>query len=117
MQWIAAEPTKPFLKWPGGKRWAAPLVSQLVRQRLGRRYFEPFLGGGAIYFHLRPRQAVLSDINTDLINTYRMVRDHVESVLVAIRGLPVSKKAYYAIRSSEPTNAIDRAARFLYLNR
>ncbi len=69
---------KPFLKWPGGKRWAADRIALISKSYLGSKgtYFEPFLGCGAVFFALTTKKAVLSDINTELINTYRMVRDN-----------------------------------------
>jgi DNA adenine methylase len=107
----------PFLKWPGGKRWAASHIAGAVRRRLENKYFEPFLGGGAVFFCLCPRRALLSDINGDLINIYRMIRDHPNEVIEKLRVLPVSRAEYYRIRASEPSEPALRAARFLYLNR
>src|SRR5205814_9882593 len=66
---------RPFLKWPGGKRWAAYRIADLVRTHLKGRYYEPFVGGAAVFFHVRPHKATLSDINADLIDTYRAVRN------------------------------------------
>jgi DNA adenine methylase len=108
---------KPFLKWPGGKRWAAARIAALIRPRLSGRYFEPFLGGAAVFFSLRPTQSLLSDVNPDLINTYRIVRDRIHSLTSAIRGLRVSESNFYEIRSRIPSDPVGRAARFLYLNR
>jgi len=112
-----AGPSAPFLKWPGGKRWAGPSIGPLIRNRLRGIYFEPFLGGGAMYFYVRPDRAILADINRDLINVYRAVRDHFDELLDNLIRLPVSKKMYYQIRKSEPSNSMLRAVRFLYLNR
>ena len=110
MRWIAAEPTKPFLKWPGGKRWAAPLVSQLVCQRLGRRYFEPFLGGGAVYFHLKPQQAILSDANFELVNAYRMVATKVDALMRRLEEYQeksLTEGFYYEVRDLDPDDLTD----------
>lgn len=63
----------PFLKWPGGKRWFVARHAALLPTTYSK-YFEPFLGGGAVFFHLAPRQAVLADTNQELIATYRTVR-------------------------------------------
>jgi len=108
---------KPFLKWPGGKRWAAARIAAMIRPRLSGRYFEPFLGGAAVFFSLRPTQCVLSDINPDLINTYRVVRDRIPSLIAGIRALRVSESTFYELRSRTPSDLVVRAARFLYLNR
>jgi len=107
----------PFLKWPGGKRWAAPTVSAIVADALRGTYYEPFLGGGAIFFSIQPNTAVLSDLNADLINTYRVVRDRSDELLEAVRQIPVSKAEYDRQRSSTDTDPLARAARFLFLNR
>lgn len=110
-------PLRPFLKWPGGKRWAASKIAALVKTYLSRKYYEPFLGGAAVFFHLRPEQASLGDINADLVNVYRVVRDRPDEVQSALRQLSVSKRRYDSFRSSKPRSHLDRAVRFLYLNR
>lgn len=111
------DPLRPFLKWPGGKQWVAPKIAALVKTYLSGKYYEPFLGGAAVFFHLRPEQAILGDINADLVNVYRVVRDRPDKVQSALRQLPVSKRRYDSLRSSTPRSQLDRAVRFLYLNR
>jgi site-specific DNA-adenine methylase len=64
----------PLLKWAGGKRWLVNRPELHIPEKFDR-YVEPFFGGGALFFHLRPRAALLADINADLIETYRSVRD------------------------------------------
>jgi DNA adenine methylase len=113
----AFHPVVPFLKWPGGKRWAAAHIAEIIKPRLLGTYFEPFLGGGAVFFYLGPRRAVLSDVNGDLINTYRAVRDDLIAVLRKLRRFRVSAEEYYRIRELSPADPIACAARFLYLNR
>ena len=108
----------PFLKWPGGKRW---LVRQLdgLFPSVYERYLEPFLGGGAMFFHLSPRRAILSDSNKELINVYRCLKSHAEEIderLVSLQKQH-SEALYYLTRKMEPTDAVGRAVRFLYLNR
>ncbi len=114
---ISLTPLRPFLKWPGGKRWAAQRIADLVRPHLTGRYYEPFLGGGAVFFHLRPRKATLSDANNELIEVYEAVRTSHKQVTQRLRGLTVSRSMYYEVRSRQPDVLVDRAARFLYLNR
>ncbi len=80
-------------------------------------YIEPFLGGGALFFALRPRKAVLADINGDLINFYHVLRDDPEKLIKGLTCHPNQKRVYYRIRSSTPTSHVGRAVRFLYLNR
>jgi DNA adenine methylase len=107
---------EPFLKWPGGKRWLAARVATIIGSSPGR-YYEPFLGGGAVFFELSARPTTLSDINSDLINTYVHVRDNCDAVIAALKVLPVTKRKFYSIRAADPTNCLERAVRFLYLNR
>ena len=83
------------------------------------RYIEPFLGSGAIYFSLRPERASLSDLNSDLIDTYRVVKRAwriLTAKLIEHQRLH-SPAHYYRIRAQDPLDQIDRAARLIYLNR
>jgi DNA adenine methylase len=110
-------PLSPFIKWPGGKRWAALQISELISSSLSGTYYEPFLGGGAVFFHGLPRRAVLADINKDLIATYRTIRNDPARVIRVLRRRAVTEEMYYRVRDDEPKDAAGRAARFLYLNR
>lgn len=109
---------KPFLRWPGGKRW---LTSRLGPDlpRSFNRYIEPFLGSGAVYFYLAPEKAIIADINSELIATYIAVRESPNRVEEILRYHQARhcKQHYYAMRAQEPMDSIDRAARFIYLNR
>lgn len=107
----------PFLKWPGGKRWAADLIATRIARRLSRRYYEPFLGGGAIFFRLAPEAATLCDLNGELIDVYRAIRDDWKQVVYQLQLMPVSKFYYDEVRSWRPRGRVAVAARFLYLNR
>lgn len=80
-------------------------------------YFEPFLGGGAVFFRLNPKRAVLRDVNDELVNAYRAIRDDPTAVLSGLRRLRVNKDTYAEVRDSRPRAKIPRAVRFLYLNR
>lgn len=111
------EPVAPFLKWPGGKRWLAPFIAGIVRPYLRGTYYEPFVGGGAVFFFLQPRRASLSDVNRELIETYTEVRNSPVQLINFIKTVPVSAEAYYRMRASEPDEPFERAARLLYLNR
>ncbi|MEO8378107.1 MAG: Dam family site-specific DNA-(adenine-N6)-methyltransferase [Acidobacteriota bacterium] len=114
----AREPSvKPFLRWPGGKRWLAPIVARYVTRHLAGTYREPFLGGGAVFFDFRPPQATLSDVNEDLVLTYEIVRDKLQDILPLLESMPISQQYYNALRKCQPGAPLDRAARFLYLNR
>lgn len=112
-----SDPLRPFLKWPGGKRWLLPHVRELLNGLTYKRYIEPFLGGGAVFFGLSPKSAVLSDVNEDLINTYLQVRDHPAELVEKLKKLQADKETYGKQREIEATCPIVRAVRFLYLNR
>ena len=109
---------KPFLKWPGGKRWLFESAQFSLPVFLGR-YVEPFLGGGAVFFQALPERAVLSDVNWRLIELYRVIRDQCDDFEVLLRhhAAKHSKTYYYDIRAQTPTDSVTRAAQFLYLNR
>lgn len=114
---LKKRPLDPFLKWPGGKRWLAGKVTDLARQHLTGTYFEPFLGGGALFFYWRPERAVLSDINGPLINAYRQVKRSPDQIREFLREMPVGRGIYYSIRGLSLEDEVDQAVRFLYLNR
>lgn len=103
-----------LLKWPGGKRALLNHILALVPSTFNR-YYEPFVGGGALFFALRPMQAVLADNNVELINCYKQVRDCPDAVIAHLSKLRNTKEDYYAIRESIPTEDTSRAARFIYL--
>lgn len=114
----------PFLKWAGGKAAiAATIAALLPRDARERVYREPFLGGGALFFHLRPERAFLSDALKDLITTYRVIERHVEPLIRRLEALRQthSPEQYYAIRArfnEEPSAPdLDRATWLIYLNK
>jgi DNA adenine methylase len=114
----------PFLKWPGGKsRMIGRIVSHLPDHIA--TYYEPFLGGGAVFFEMarekRFVKAVLSDLNPELMNCYRVVKEDVDDLLKALRRpeYVYAKEAYLKVRAVKPSEIgpVERAARFVYLNR
>ena len=113
---------QPFVKWAGGKSQLLGELSKYFPKRYNR-YFEPFLGGGAVFFSLQPRESILSDANFELINTYRVVA---KKVLELIRELEkyqnniLTEDLYYEVRDdtdSEALSEVERAARFIFLNK
>lgn len=118
----AAAQARPFLKWAGGK---TQLLKELGKRmpRSYQRYFEPFVGGGALYFSARPAAAHIGDINSDLINVYQVVRSDVERLIESLRQHRYEKEYYYALRDLDRTpdytnySRIERASRFIYLNK
>lgn len=119
-QHTTKDKARPFLKWVGGK-------SQLLHEILPKlpngfdNYLEPFTGGGSLFFALQPSNAKLNDSNSELINTYKQVRDNPSLLLASleIHSIKHSSEYFYAIRSLDvkKMNEIDRAARFIYLNK
>lgn len=110
---------KPFLKWPGGKRWLVDKYREFLPQRINGRYIEPFVGGGAVFFALNPRNAILADVSHDLITTYLGVRNFREDVqrILERHASAHSTGYYYGLRECELEGIAAQAARFLYLNR
>ncbi len=112
---------KPFVKWVGGKRQLLPSIAEIVTPRLkaGATYHEPFIGGGAVFFHLQPKRAVLTDSNERLIRTYRGIKKDVEGVIRRLRSYPHDKDFYLETRARNIDTAddVDVAAWFIYLNR
>jgi DNA adenine methylase len=107
----------PFLRWAGGKRWLVPKVMELVGDEAVARYHEPFLGGGSVFFALTISEKIfLSDLNTDLIEVYRQVKDNPAGVAELLNRYRNTSDDYYAARSANPTEAVQRAARFIFLN-
>lgn len=110
--------TGPFLKWVGGKRWLAN-SDQLPYPKSFKRYIEPFLGGGAVFFHLRPSHAIISDINSEIIDLYCVIRDEPYKLMekMHLHHKAHSVEYYYNMRKNIPIERLERAARTLYLNR
>jgi DNA adenine methylase len=115
---VAVRRATPFVKWAGGKGQILGQLEQFFP--LGyRTYYEPFIGGGAVFFHLQPEEAVIGDSNSELINCYRIVRDRVDELIVALDLHVYNREHYYQVRALQPSalSAVERAARFIYLNK
>ena len=116
------EETYPLVKWVGGKR---QLMFELLKNMPENynRYFEPFIGGGALFFELQPQNGYISDMNEELINLYSVVRDDVYELIEDLGKHEVSKEYFLEIRNIDRTekyaelSSIERASRFIYLNR
>lgn len=117
---------KPFLKWVGGKRQLLPQLKQYIPKSF-ERYYEPFVGGGALLFELRPERAVINDINEELINCYRVVQNLCNILLRSAfsnNGFHYenTENCYYDVRSWDrlvrwkDTPPTIKAARTIYLN-
>lgn len=116
------EETYPIVKWVGGKR---QLMFELLENMPDdyNRYFEPFIGGGALFFELQPDNAYISDMNDELINLYQVVRNNVEDLISDLKEHDISKEYFMNIRNIDRTEEfanwsdVKRASRFIYLNR
>ena len=114
--------TYPIVKWVGGKR---QLMFELLKNmpKSYNRYFEPFIGGGALFFELQPENAYISDMNEELINLYSVVRDNVYELISDLNKHEISKEYFLEIRNLDRTDEyknlsdVQRASRFIYLNR
>ena len=122
---IIAEKPKPFVKWVGGKR---QLLSQFRLMNLyppekfkpnNGKYFEPFVGGGAVFFDLLPETAYLSDLNNELVITYNIIKNDVENLIKSLKNHELDKEYFLKIRTQNPEKLSDLniASRFIYLNR
>jgi DNA adenine methylase len=108
----------PFLKWVGGKRQVLFAIKPLIPAAFNH-YFEPFTGGGALFFDLHPEKATLTDLNQELIDTYISVRDNVPQVIKYLKQHIYQKEYYYRIRALNPFKLCpeERAARMIFLNK
>ncbi|MEQ9323788.1 MAG: Dam family site-specific DNA-(adenine-N6)-methyltransferase [Polyangiaceae bacterium] len=112
------EPIRPYLKWAGGKRSLLPQLLPHLPERF-RRYHEPFVGSAALFFHLAPKKAWLSDTNERLVRTYRGLRDDPDGVIERLRRFPHDKEFFLRKRQENIDDAGDTelAAWFIYLNK
>lgn len=112
-------PVKPLLKWAGGKGQLVPELVKLVPANFAGTYIEPFFGGGALFFALRPERAVISDKNPEIVNVYQQVADAPEAVIAELGKLHNDEQEFYRIRALDPAKLepAAAAARTIYLNR
>lgn len=110
---------KPPIKWAGGKSQLIPQFIPLFPKYEYKVYIEPFVGGGAVFFHLLPKRAILIDNNPELINFYLVLRDNLEDLIESLKKHKNTSEYYYKIRSLKPEDLdpVSRASRFLYLNK
>jgi len=116
---------KPFVKWAGGKRQLIPILNKNLPEIFGT-YYEPFLGGGALLFHMlterNGQKCSISDLNSDLVLSYTTVRNRIDELITSLRNHEKnykkdSKSYYYSIRGSNPQGEIEKTSRLLFLNR
>ena len=109
---------KPFLRWAGSKKRLIPKLHPYWGEGY-KRYVEPFMGSAALFFAIKPSNALLSDINSELVDAFCAVREHPRAVYNRLLQMPMGQDAYYLIRQEETSrlSALERAARFIYLNK
>ena len=117
---------KPFIKWAGGKQKFASKIVDVLGRRCNN-YFEPFVGSGAVLLQMQPQKASCSDVNAELINLYQMVKKHPMELIEEINNNFIpnhNEQFFYKIRGWDRQidyctryTSIQRAARFLYLNK
>ncbi|MFC3928563.1 DNA adenine methylase [Streptococcus caprae] len=115
---------QPFTKWTGGKRQLLPVIKSLMPDDYNN-YFEPFIGGGAVFFDLIPKKATINDFNSELINCYHQIKDNPEKLieLLTEHQKNNSKEYYLELRSADRDDRIndmtntERAARIMYMLR
>ena len=112
---LASTP-RPFLRWAGSKRLVLQHLAPHLPERFGT-YFEPFLGGGSLFFALRPSRAVLADTCAELINTYAAVAANPAAVLRHLSPMRPDRGTYYAVRAHRSAGRFKKAAEFIYLNK
>ena len=118
---IKTKKIKPFLRWAGGKTWLLKDINQFLPEKI-INYYEPFLGGGSIFIHLKnnnliSNRAYISDTNANLINAYTILRDYPEVLINVLKTFENTSDNYYAIREQNYKDPIERAAQFIFLNR
>ncbi|MGD0856272.1 MAG: Dam family site-specific DNA-(adenine-N6)-methyltransferase [Dehalococcoidia bacterium] len=119
--WSSEIVVRPFLRWVGGKTWFLKEISQFSLENINN-YYEPFVGGGSVFFYLSQigklrNKVVLSDINKELIDCYIQLRDNVEDVIKHLQNYKNEEYVYYSIRGLTPSSDSEAAAKFIYLNR
>ena len=115
---------QPFTKWTGGKRQLLPIIKELMPETYND-YYEPFIGGGALFFDIAPKNAVINDFNAELINCYQQIKDNPQELIEILKVHQEynSKEYYLDLRSADRDERIDmmsevqRAARILYMLR
>ncbi len=116
---------KPFVKWAGGKRQLIPILNQNLPISFGT-YYEPFLGGGALLFHIltdnNSQKCSISDLNSDLVLAYTTIRDRIDALISSLKNHEKnyqkdSESYYYSIRESNPRSEIEKTSRLIFLNR
>lgn len=114
----------PFVKWVGGKRQIMSSITKFMPKNIKNyKYIEPFIGGGAVLFHLQPKNGIINDFNEELINTYQVIKNNLDELIEDLKTHENTSEYFYDIRSLdrednfEELSKVKRASRVLYLNK
>jgi DNA adenine methylase len=114
----------PFLKWVGGKRQLMPLIIEHLPKNIQTyNYIEPFIGGGAVLFHLQPKTARINDFNVELVNVYDVIKNNLEELIKDLKKHENSSDYFYKLRGLDRNKGfknltpVQRASRIIYLNK
>ena len=113
----------PVVKWVGGKRQLLDQIIPLLPKKI-TLYCEPFFGGGAVLFSIQPHKAIVNDLNIDLITVYKVIRDHVDDLIISLQKHENTQDYFYKIRDIDrdkivyqKMSDIEKASRLIYLNK
>jgi len=112
----------PFVKWVGGKRQLMSSIAKLLPKKY-TNYYEPFIGGGALLFGLQPKNAIINDLNTELINVYKIIKNELEELIVDLKTHKNEENYFYELRALDRTenyselSNVKKASRVIYLNK
>ena len=113
---------QPFLKWAGGKRQLLPEIKKYLPKKYNT-YFEPFVGAGALFFDQQPKNAIINDVNTELINCYEVIKNLSIDLIEDLKKHKNNEKYFYKVRELDRTkefknlSIVERASRIIYLNK
>ena len=113
----------PFVKWVGGKRQIISEIQNLLPKKI-TSYYEPFIGGGAVLFHIQPQRATINDLNAELINLYRVIKEQPSALIKDLSKHKNEAEYFYQIRSLDrdkeqysQLTEVERGSRIIYLNK
>jgi DNA adenine methylase len=114
----------PFVKWAGGKRQLMDAIMEAMPKNIRNyTYVEPFIGGGAVLFNIQPKNAIVNDFNSELINVYNVVKENLDELIIDLKKHRNESEYFYHIRSLDRSEdfakigKIQRASRLIYLNK
>jgi len=114
----------PFVKWVGGKRQLIEQIKPVLPKNIAKlKYFEPFIGGGAMFFHLQNKNSIINDFNADLVNAYNVVKNNLDDLIESLKKHQNTPEYFYKIRELDRSedfknlSDIEKASRLIYLNK